>query len=139
MSAIDKASILTVKDMTRAAARETAALALEEIAARHGATVERFERPQDPEIVLYLRLPRAYVMIDIDAAASRVGAFMGHWNTPFKSSDLFKGDWQGAPLGRRPHHKATTFTDLNFGVFLAHINQALRQVASGDSFTLQEG
>ena len=135
MSAIDAASKFTVADMKRAAARKTAVAALEEIAAKHGATFEKTDY-NTRETVLHIYLPRAYVMIDIDAYAARVGAFMGHWVIARdNNADLFKGDWQGPPIGRRPHHKATTSTDLGFGVFLAHINQALRQVASGDAFT----
>ena len=136
MSAVDLASNFTVKDMTRAAARKTAVDALEEIAAKHGATVERHDH--DRKTVLRLRLPRAYVMIDIGATTARVGAFLGHWNIEgYPVVDLFKGDWQGAPLGRRPHHKATTCDD-HFGVFLAHISQALRQVADGRAFVSRE-
>ena len=123
--------------MTRAPARKTAVAALEEIAAKHGATVERHDR--DRETVLHLRLPRAYVMIDIDAATARVGAFLGHWNIPCASADLFRPVWQDpSALARRPHHKATTCTDLNFGVFLAHINRGLRQVADGSAFAAKE-
>ena len=137
-SAIDLASNFTVRDMTRASARKAAVAALEEIAAKHGATVERAEHER--ETVLHLRLPRAYVMIDIDASTARVGAFLGHWNITHENKvDLFKSDWQAPPLGRRPHWKATTCCDLGFGVFLAHINQALRQVASGAAFVSPEG
>ena len=131
MSAIDLASALTLKDMPRASARKLASAALEEVAAKHGAIVEKSERPHDRETVLHLRLPRAYVMIDINAAAPRIGAFLGHWVA--EKDDLFRGDWQGPPLGYRPKHKATTCT-ANFGIFLAHINQGLRQVADGRAF-----
>lgn len=111
--------------ITRKADREALAYHLGELAAVHGAAVERRDRGR--EIYLTLRRGGLAVSVSIDGA-SKVGALFGHWTSETLLPPGF-GPAIGGHVNQYHGRKATTVA-TRFASFCASIEAGFRCVAT---------
>lgn len=121
--------------LLNAKGRETAFAALNTMAERVGATVER-EDPDSREILLYVRLNGAYCMIILDAETCRHDFFSAHWNFDYatRNGRMFRDGFDGH--GYRSHHKATTICDT-LEAFITALEPRFIWIADGSAFTTE--
>lgn len=123
------------KALKRASEREAVAQMLERMAARAGATSERFTLPFYPrEITLHLRSNGAACVIHLNGA-SRAGAFLAHWRFDDRDGRLFCDGFDGH--GYRAHHKATTMSDTAEAL-CDRVEAMLGWIRDGSAFITEE-
>lgn len=123
--------------LTRAADRETLFAAVSAIAARHGATVDRFDH--DREIIATIGLDGAIASIGIEHLVGCPVPIVS-WVARRDEGVVFQrafcvavGDQPGARL----HHKATSCPSDMDGV-LADLDEGLALIAAGEAMTTRD-